>query len=734
MTRLARLAGLGLSLALLLQACGGGEGASLTPQACTTKVSTGFAGDLNALYGGDGSGGGDGGDGSADGDGGSAGVGGGEGKVLGALVSINRLSDGALLAQALTDTTDGLATVNWCRQDLPVLVTLSGRPGARYYDEATETLLDFPPGVELHALVERFDENIGVSTLTEAAWQYALSGALTGGASADRKQALASKQRLSGEQVRAANGRVLAEVNRLFTDALGLASIRSLPTPLDSGSADSVLPRNRYGRIAALHGGMVQAARGYDFDAPNPALKLAVQLATDLADGRLDGLGLDGRPVAPAGARAFDPQTVSQRWTMGIGQMAARFGRGTVQLDGEDYISEDFLGLNRRLDCEGGSSRVGRYGLTKLGTVTAIVYTPPAGASCLTQSASDRADIDKGFLANIAFMSQQVQSDRLFAVRRNGSVLAWGRSGCGRLGDGSAVDGVVETPKEVAGLGRVVAMVDAGPATLALNAAGQVYSWGMADGGALGQGSGPFDVEGCADERLTGGQLQTVRAGAVLSPRRIAGLAGIKALSGQGAPAALGEDGRVWRWGRMIDESGRAVEQATPLLFGAIDRVAHLASSTDLTFALRRDGSVWGWGANSEGAFGDGSRSVKMPPQQVAGVADAADLAADGFGTTLALRRDGRVQVWGGLLAGGQVVALAPSFGSGFPIYSVWRNGRRELVETPLPRAVRLIHYRGYAGFIGADGRSHYFVNATNAAERRWHRVEQSDLPSPLNN
>ena len=123
-----------------------------------------------------------------------------------------------------------------------------------------------------------------------------------------------------------------------------------------------------------------------------------------------------------------------------------------------------------------------------------------------------------------------------------------------------------------------------------------------------------------------------------------------------------------------------------------------------------------------------------MPPQQVAGVADAADLAADGFGTTLALRRDGRVQVWGGLLAGGQVVALAPSFGSGFPIYSVWRNGRRELVETPLPRAVRLIHNRGYAGFIGADGRSHYFVNATNAAERRWHRVEQSDLPSPLNN
>ena len=42
MTRLARLAGLGLSLALLLQACGGGEGASLTPQASPPRCPPGL--------------------------------------------------------------------------------------------------------------------------------------------------------------------------------------------------------------------------------------------------------------------------------------------------------------------------------------------------------------------------------------------------------------------------------------------------------------------------------------------------------------------------------------------------------------------------------------------------------------------------------------------------------------------------------------------------------------------
>jgi hypothetical protein len=92
---------------------------------CTTTVASGFGGDLNAVYDA-------GGDGSADGDGGSAGVGGSEGKVLGARLRVYRLSDGALLGEGTTDPVQGLATVSWCKADLPVLLQLQGAscPGA----------------------------------------------------------------------------------------------------------------------------------------------------------------------------------------------------------------------------------------------------------------------------------------------------------------------------------------------------------------------------------------------------------------------------------------------------------------------------------------------------------------------------------------------------------------------------------------------------------------------------
>ena len=92
---------------MLLWVTGCGGGASLTapvvaePPNCKTTVASGFSGDLNALFpnaGGDSTGGdgGSGDGGSGDGGGGdgsgSAGVGGGEGKVLGGLVSVTRLT------------------------------------------------------------------------------------------------------------------------------------------------------------------------------------------------------------------------------------------------------------------------------------------------------------------------------------------------------------------------------------------------------------------------------------------------------------------------------------------------------------------------------------------------------------------------------------------------------------------------------------------------------------------
>lgn len=742
---------LGLAL-LALVGCGGGEGASLTrpvvaePPNCKTTVSSGFSGDLNAVFpnaGGDSTGGsGDGGSGdggSGDGGGGdgsgSAGVGGGEGKVLGGLVSVTRLADGVVLGTAVTDRVDGLATVNWCRSDMPVMVTLSGQAGAKYYDESTDTLLDFLPGVELHTLVDRFDENIGVSALTESAYRYALNSVaintvslgLTPGAVATAGVPL----RMTGEKVRLANNTILGELNRLFTDPLQQVSIRSLPTPLDSNSSDSVMPRNRYGKLAALTGGLAKIARAYNFDTPTPAIRLAIQLSLDLSDGRLDGLGPEGNPVAKAGDRAFDKQTASQAWSLGMGLMGARFGVRTTLLDGEAYFNEEWVPLDPRADCPLLNGKLGRYLLSKIGTVAAAITTPASG-SCLKGDGTDVVRWNNRFLDNVTALSTQSLSDRLFAIRRDGSVVGWGSTVCGRLGNGVSAAGIVETPVPIVGLRNIVSIVDAREATLALDADGFVYSWGENYGGALGQGGGPFDLT-CADKRGLAADAPVEMVPSILRPRRIPTLANIKALSGDNTPTALSFDGRVYRWGRYVDEYGNRADESTPQLFSLIAGVTRISSTDDTTFALRRDGTVWGWGANTTGSFGDGTHSVKMPPQQVAGVGGVVDILSDGFGKTMALLPNGRVLVWGGFQVNGSYFTLPLSPGTGFPVFLVTGSGPVATSEV-LPRAVRLMRYRGNVAFVGANGNTYYFTDAQNPANRRWNRVDNTIPPEPLGN
>ena len=85
------------------------------------------------------------------------------------------LSDGTFIGEAVTDPTLGQVTVKTCTRAGPFLLTLEGKTGAKYFDEGLNQLADFGPGQTLHALVDKWDEHVGVSPLTEAAYRYALN-------------------------------------------------------------------------------------------------------------------------------------------------------------------------------------------------------------------------------------------------------------------------------------------------------------------------------------------------------------------------------------------------------------------------------------------------------------------------------------------------------------------------------------------------------------------------------
>jgi alpha-tubulin suppressor-like RCC1 family protein len=82
-----------------------------------------------------------------------------------------------------------------------------------------------------------------------------------------------------------------------------------------------------------------------------------------------------------------------------------------------------------------------------------------------------------------------------------------------------------------------------------------------------------------------------------------------------------------------------------------LDGVVAIAAGSSHSIALKRDGSVWSWGANALGQLGDGSVSAANPggkprPTQVVGLADVVAIAAGGR-HSIAAKRDGTVWTWG---------------------------------------------------------------------------------------
>ncbi|MEO5368133.1 MAG: FecR domain-containing protein, partial [Magnetococcus sp. WYHC-3] len=223
------------------------------------------------------------------------------------------------------------------------------------------------------------------------------------------------------------------------------------------------------------------------------------------------------------------------------------------------------------------------------------------------------------------------------ALTRDGTVWDLGMN---RLGDGTTNH--LPMPVQVSGLSDVIAIA-AGPAhSLAVTRDGTVWAWGQNNRGQLGDGttnSRAYPVPAKLRDGTPLGSVVAVAAGACHS-------------------VALRRDGSIWSWGS--DDFGqcdgmerfgadmRALERVTGL-----DDVTAIAAQGDRTVALRADGTVYAFGSfyGNPGVMLPGGRFYQ--PR----LADGSPLSnviaiAIGFHNTVALRSDGSVWSWGGLVAG----------------------------------------------------------------------------------
>lgn len=142
---------------------------------------------------------------------------------------------------------------------------------------------------------------------------------------------------------------------------------------------------------------------------------------------------------------------------------------------------------------------------------------------------------------------------------------------------------------------------------LALNEDGTVWAWGVNRNGQLGPNGGSLDF-GAHPNAVQVAQLPTITSIA----------------AGSDFCLALASDGTVWSWANNSDfqlgQGISVIDNPVPKQIPNFGNVAAIAAGSNHSVALKTDGSVWCWGANTEGQCGDGSTNLRFAPARVSGL------------------------------------------------------------------------------------------------------------------
>ncbi|WP_424186900.1 S8 family serine peptidase [Actinokineospora sp. G85] len=216
-------------------------------------------------------------------------------------------------------------------------------------------------------------------------------------------------------------------------------------------------------------------------------------------------------------------------------------------------------------------------------------------------------------------------------VKSDGSVWTWGSNSAGQLGNGSTTNSTTPVPVVgLAGVRRGEATVAGGAVhSLAVRSDGTAWAWGANTFGQLGNGT----------------------TTASTTPVQVSGLTGVVAVAAAGTYSlALKSDGTVWAWGTNANGQlgdGTTTQRTTPVqVSGVTGAVGIAAGSADHALAVKSDGTVRAWGANTHGQLGNGTTTASTTAVPVTGLTGVRSVSA-GYAHSLAVRTNGTVASWG---------------------------------------------------------------------------------------
>lgn len=212
----------------------------------------------------------------------------------------------------------------------------------------------------------------------------------------------------------------------------------------------------------------------------------------------------------------------------------------------------------------------------------------------------------------------------------NSGVVCWGYNEHGQLGDGTTQNR--STPTPVIGLNEGVAQIVTGRlhtcAVIASN--GSIKCWGNNYHGQLGNGT-------------------TVLSTSAVDVINLSGVTGLTA--GDYHTCAVAGGGTTWCWGNnrsgQLGDSAMDSRAAPVAVVGLTTSVGTLAAGAGYTCAVLTSSEVTCWGANPYGQQGVGTKGNRLTPDGVVEVGMDVDGLAVGHYHTCVVTNLGSVKCWG---------------------------------------------------------------------------------------
>jgi alpha-tubulin suppressor-like RCC1 family protein len=235
-----------------------------------------------------------------------------------------------------------------------------------------------------------------------------------------------------------------------------------------------------------------------------------------------------------------------------------------------------------------------------------------------------------GSLSNWTSISSGYETT--LAINSNNQIWGWGMNSRGSLGFDPGVNRIINTPTQITTLNNIKEISTAYYSSIGIKTDGSLYSWGENSAGQLGNGT--------TDNNYTG-----VRVGTDTNWDKVI-------TTNTPNSFAIKTDGSLWAWGNNLDGElgiGEFGYISTPTqLFAATTTPTKpkIFASSNSSFQIKADGTLWAWGLNSSGQLGLGDKINRNYGIKVGNDSDW-EMVSHSISFTIALKKDGSLWAWG---------------------------------------------------------------------------------------